>query len=197
MKKIAIVSADRRLYRKIALALRGEAVCELMPSGGSLYGFDIIFLDERTGGEVHPAETLSEPLSGRCIRIVPRDLSGEGCLGYPFGFAELRAATEKTPGTAARLSLEEGGRYVILDGRRIHLTEVEHRLLLAMYAGGGEYVPRESLKASVWGEGAEGGVLSVYVHYLREKLEAGGERVIFSSRGGGYKIHERFIGGGK
>ncbi len=34
MKNIAIVGADRRLYRKIARALGGEAVCELMPSGG-------------------------------------------------------------------------------------------------------------------------------------------------------------------
>ena len=195
MKRIAVITADQRLYRKIALALRGDGECEIMSRGGSTSSYDIIFLDERSGEETS-REAFSGEAQDRCVRIVAREMAGEGELGYPFSFAELLAAfTASETGARARLLIEEGDRYVFLDGRKIHLTEVEHKLLLAMHRGGGEYVSRDVLKASVWGEGTEGGVLSVYVHYLREKLEAGGERVIFSSRGGGYKIHERFLGG--
>ena len=35
--------------------------------------------------------------------------------------------------------------------------------------------------------------MNVYVHYLREKLEYNGEKVIISSRKNGYKIDERFF----
>ena len=41
--------------------------------------------------------------------------------------------------------------------------------------------------------GADEGVLNVYVHYLREKLERGGEKIIISSRGLGYKIDEKYL----
>ena len=51
---------------------------------------------------------------------------------------------------------------------------------------------------TVWGDGADGGVLNVYIHYLREKLEAGGEKIILSSRKQGYKIVEKYLkNGGK
>jgi DNA-binding response OmpR family regulator len=37
------------------------------------------------------------------------------------------------------------------------------------------------------------GLINVYVHYLREKLEVGGEKIINSSRKNGYAIDEKFI----
>ena len=45
----------------------------------------------------------------------------------------------------------------------------------------------------VWGGDADDGIVNVYVHYLREKLEAGTEKIILSSRGNGYKINEKFL----
>ena len=65
---------------------------------------------------------------------------------------------------------------------------------MAIRAGGGEFVSRDELSRAVWGEGADGGILNVYIHYLREKLESKGEKVIISSRRGGYKIDGKYLG---
>ena len=35
--------------------------------------------------------------------------------------------------------------------------------------------------------------MNVYIHYLREKLEADGEKIILSSRSHGYKIDEKYL----
>ena len=56
---------------------------------------------------------------------------------------------------------------------------------------------REELVTAVWGEGADDGVLNVYVHYLREKLEKENERVILYSRKSGYRIDGRLLGDAK
>ena len=36
--------------------------------------------------------------------------------------------------------------------------------------------------------------VNVYIHYLREKLESGGEKIIISSRNMGYKIDSKYLG---
>jgi len=51
---------------------------------------------------------------------------------------------------------------------------------------------REELLSRVWGNDTDPGVLNVYVHYLREKLERGGEKIILSSRKCGYRISEKY-----
>ena len=57
----------------------------------------------------------------------------------------------------------------------------------------GEFVSKNDLLHSVWDEQTDPGVVNVYIHYLRGKREAEGEKVIFSSRLHGYKIDERFL----
>ena len=44
----------------------------------------------------------------------------------------------------------------------------------------------------VWHGDADGGIVNVYIHYLREKLEDCGERVIIASRGRGYSLSEKY-----
>ena len=61
----------------------------------------------------------------------------------------------------------------------------------------GEYVSREELLSRIWQNKTDKGILNVYIHYLREKLEKGGERIIISSRNLGYKINEVFISEGE
>lgn len=111
----------------------------------------------------------------------------------PFKLGELKARL--MPKEAEALTL--GDRCAVLDGRTVRLTEVEFALLKAIYSREGGYVGREELLREVWGGNADGGVINVYVHYLREKLEVGGERVILASRGEGYKINEKLLGGRK
>lgn len=66
------------------------------------------------------------------------------------------------------------------------LTPTEQRLFSLLKAANGAPVPREVLLREVWGEGASEGLLNLYIHYLREKLEKDGKRRIFASRGKGY-----------
>ena len=54
-----------------------------------------------------------------------------------------------------------------------------------------EVLPRERIFERVWGYDFDGEskVIEVYVNYLREKLEAGGEpRLIHTVRGAGYVL---------
>ena len=75
------------------------------------------------------------------------------------------------------------------------MTEVEYSLLSALAAAKGEFISRTDLRTAVWGTEGTDGLLSVYIHYLREKLEGGGEKVILSSRKAGYALAEKFAKG--
>lgn len=131
------------------------------------------------------------------VRIIRDSISTT--LSYPFAFDEFRAAFAKVmsgkTATERRLLIESDGRHIILDGERIRLTESEHKLLSLIAEGKGELVSREELTTGAFGEGADGGILNVYIHYLREKLEGTGEKIILSSRRGGYRIDKKYLGG--
>lgn len=66
------------------------------------------------------------------------------------------------------------------------LTPTEEKLFSLLKQAGGAPVSRELLLKEVWGEGGTEGLLNLYIHYLREKLEKDGQRRIFSARGKGY-----------
>ena len=186
--KIGVISSDARLVRKIALALEGCAVVESIDAHSEqAAGCALVLSDMRGGGEC--TATGAVPIieraayKGTSVRVLP----------YPFAYSELRSLLDASGGRA-RLILTEDGRHVSLDNERIRLTESEHKLLSAIVSGGGEFVSREELVKRVFGEGADGGILNVYVHYLREKLESKGEKIIISSRRGGYRIDEKYLG---
>lgn len=107
-------------------------------------------------------------------------------------------------GTVSSLLSEKGDKELLVDpktrsailhGAAIKLTDVEFSLFSYLYERGGEYVSRAELLSSVWKNECDGGILNVYIHYLREKLEEGGEKIILSSRKFGYSIDKRFLGG--
>lgn len=185
--KIGVISSDARLVRKITLALEGCAVVESIDAHGEqVEGCALVLADVRGGGEC---------TAPGAVPIVERAAyeSTVRALPYPFAYGELRSLLD-APCGRARLILSEDGRHVSLDNERIRLTESEHKLLSAIVSGGGEFVSREELVRGVFGEGADGGILNVYVHYLREKLESKGEKIILSSRRGGYRIDEKYLG---
>ena len=70
-----------------------------------------------------------------------------------------------------RVDLREGT--VIRQGELVSLTPIEARLLMHLVSHRDRIVPHEELLASVWGPEyrRETGYLSVYIRYLREKLE--------------------------
>ena len=115
----------------------------------------------------------------------------DGDIKLPFRIGTLRDMLgEKRTG----LTVGDDG-IVYLGTRAVKLTEVELALFSALYKRKGAYATREELVREVWGEGSDEGVLNVYVHYLRTKLEANGERVIACTRGKGYKLNEDYFGG--
>ena len=195
--RIGVVSGDRALLRKLELELLGAAEISAAMIGDG--GFDIIFVDtrERYAGDATDEDNKTNTDgAAEIIRIIDREgwREGDRALPYPFAFRELRELISGGGRRAARLSIDEEKRQVRLDGELIRLTEREHKLLLAIVRGGGEFVGRDELVRAAFGEDADGGILNVYVHYLREKLERCGEKLILSSRRGGYRIDEKYLG---
>jgi len=86
------------------------------------------------------------------------------------------------------------GRQVKRGSRTVALTAREYQLLLLLLERKGTVVSRDQILRHVWNDqqGAASNVIEVYVRYLRQKLEEGGERrLIHTVRGQGYCLSER------
>ncbi len=87
------------------------------------------------------------------------------------------------------LVLDTATREASRGGRLIQLSTKEYQLLLLFLRHPRQVLTRDLIMDQVWGYdySGESNVLEVYVGYLRQKLEAGGEtRVIHTMRGSGY-----------
>ncbi|MFM7676293.1 MAG: winged-helix domain-containing protein [Synechococcus sp.] len=105
-----------------------------------------------------------------------------------------RAATPLPVLQVADLRVNPSGRQVKRGPRTVALTAREYQLLLHLLRHAGEVVSRESILREVWDDqqGTASNVIEVYVRYLRQKLEEGGERrLIHTVRGRGYCLVER------
>ncbi|MBQ8174028.1 MAG: response regulator transcription factor [Clostridia bacterium] len=109
-------------------------------------------------------------------------------LARPFSLAALCAALRGEREEARGISLAADGTAVYLDGTRIPLSPKEYALLACLVRAGGSPVSRSALLTEVWGEGYGEGVVTVYLHYLRKKLERGGRKLLFAVRGSGYAL---------
>jgi DNA-binding response OmpR family regulator len=89
----------------------------------------------------------------------------------------------------ADLSLNPSSRQVKRGSRTVALTAREYQLLLLLLERQGTVVSRDLILRQVWNDdrGMASNVIEVYVRYLRQKLEQGGEpRLIHTIRGQGY-----------
>ena len=86
------------------------------------------------------------------------------------------------------LSVDPTTRTVRRGGRVVALTAREFMLLQVLLRRRGQVLSRDVLLEEVWqGERSSSNVVEVYVRYLRQKLEAGGERrLLHTVRGRGY-----------
>jgi DNA-binding response OmpR family regulator len=78
--------------------------------------------------------------------------------------------------------------------RPVGLTAREYQLLLLLLERKGTVVSRDLILRQVWNDdqATTSNVIEVYVRYLRQKLEEGGERrLIHTIRGQGYCLSER------
>ena len=107
-------------------------------------------------------------------------------LRRPFRMEELRRLLV---GATAALLPSADFRSVTVEGETVTLTEREAALLALLFQANGAPVAREVLTAAVFREAEDAeGSLTVYIHYLRKKLERNGKRRILAHRGGGYSL---------
>lgn len=176
-KRIAVLTEDVYLYQKIYLLLSPVHECERV-FGVRADGYDLCLFDARDGGKAP---------EGTPVIIMSYS---DAKLKIPFSEEELLSAVENTE-KPPELSLGDGCAY--FRGKAVKLSNLEYSLLSLLISMGGRFVSREEILKEVWHSEKEGGIVNVYVHYLREKLEACGEKVIISSRKEGYKIDGRFL----
>ncbi|MDY6877071.1 MAG: response regulator transcription factor [Chloroflexota bacterium] len=114
-------------------------------------------------------------------------LGADDYVAKPCSFDELKARVHallrraQTPANPAWRSAYDDGKLVVdlsngtvsLNDSPVHLTPTESRLLMCLMSQAGQVIPHQELLTRVWGPeySDEVGYLSVYVHYLREKIE--------------------------
>lgn len=176
--RVAVITNDKYLFRYAELELCNFASVTNVFDKSS----DALIFDSDAGLEL--------PLTdSRIIKISRKNEKDTLQLPIPRGtLRELLEEVDKKP----RLSLADDEKGAILDGEIIKLTSHEFSLLSLLLEGGEEFTTREDISKKVWGEASDG-LINIYIHYLREKLEKNGEKIIVSSRKYGYKINSLYI----
>ena len=163
----------------------GLEVCHRLRTGGSL---PILMLTAK--------DTVQDRIQGL-------DAGADDYMIKPFNLDELlarvRALLRRTQPERiqvlkfADLSLDTGSRQATRGTRPVQLTAKEYELLELFLRHPKQVLTREVIFDRVWGYdfGGESNVLEVYIRYLRQKLEEGGEiRLIHTVRGVGYVLRE-------
>ena len=174
---VSVITNDKYLFRFIELKLADDA--SVIDGASSVC--DVIIYDIDSGIEL--------PDTGARVIRISREAHSDA-LTLPLARGALKV-TVLDKNESPALSLASDGKGAILKGRYLKLTAHEFSLLSLLIEGDTEYTPRETIAKRVWGEASDG-LINIYIHYLREKLETDGERIILSSRKYGYKINPAY-----
>ena len=139
-------------------------------------------------------------------KVVALDAGADDYLTKPFGVAELLArvrvvlrhlaATNPETGEpvfeVGNLRADLANRRVTVDGKPVHLTPNEFKLLAVLIKHAGKVLTHRQLLREVWGPGSgdETHYLRVYMNQLRQKLEPNGvrPRYLLTEPGVGYRL---------
>jgi two-component system, OmpR family, response regulator MprA len=137
-------------------------------------------------------------LGGTDDRVKGLDAGADDYLVKPFAYEELLARVRALLRRAgphdhlrfADVLLEPPSRGAWRGSRSMSLTATEFELLEHFMRHPRQVLTREQLLEAVWkGEPESDNVVAVYVGYLRQKLEEGGEpRLLHTVRGAGYAL---------
>ncbi len=135
-------------------------------------------------------------------RVTGLNSGADDYLPKPFAFPELlarvhallrRPKNEVKPRAVGvgKLSIDVLRHQTTCDGRVLHLTRTEYRLLLYLMENAGIVLTKDAILDRLWGgeHGGNSNILEVYVKMLRRKLSAAcGDQFIRTVRGVGYTI---------
>jgi two-component system KDP operon response regulator KdpE len=135
-------------------------------------------------------------------KIAALDAGADDYVTKPFAMGELlarlRAALRRAgpPGDpvleAGPIRIDLDKQSVTVDGRVVHLTPREYRILRLLALNPGKLLTHRSILQEVWGPayGTESNYLHVYVSQLRRKLEPDPSRpqYIVTEPGAGYRL---------
>jgi two-component system, OmpR family, response regulator MprA len=133
-------------------------------------------------------------------RVTGLDAGADDYLVKPFALGELQARVRALLRRSqarrdvlgyADLTLDANARRVTRDGEEIVLTRMEFGLLELLLRNAEQVLSYDVIRERVWGygEAPASNALTVFVGFLRRKLEAGGRpRLLHNVRGVGYVI---------
>lgn len=144
-------------------------------------------------------------------KVTALDAGANDYLTKPFGVNELlarmRVALRYTQKTANETSRLEFGalqidlirREVTLDGKEVHLTPIEYKLLVLLAQNAGKVLTHQQILKEVWGPNYANQAHYVRVHMaeLRKKIEANPARpkLLVTEPGIGYRLRDRLTEG--
>jgi len=138
----------------------------------------IAALDSGADDYVSKPFSMGELLARMRAALRRRDQVGEGVAGAIFSVGALR--------------VDLAGRHVQVDGKEVHLTPIEYKLLTALVRHAGKVLTHRQLLQEVWGPSRteDSQSLRFYVAQLRRKLEAvpARPRYLLTEPGVGYRL---------
>jgi two-component system KDP operon response regulator KdpE len=139
-------------------------------------------------------------------KIDALDAGADDYLTKPFGFGELlarirvalrhalRSQEQPQDGVfaTANLKVDLNNRVVSVDGREIHLTPIQYRLLAVLVKHAGKVLTHQQILKEVWGPSYQENAhyLRIYMSQLRQKLEADPTqpKFLLTESGVGYRL---------
>jgi two-component system KDP operon response regulator KdpE len=107
--------------------------------------------------------------------------------------ARLKSTRMPVEAPCGRVRFDGERRALFVDGRAVHVTPIEHRLVLALVRNPGEAMTERQAMAAVWGDGAptQARYLRMIVRQLRLKIERDPLRPehLMGTAEGGYRLN--------
>ncbi len=142
---------------------------------------------------------------GERDKVTALDAGADDYIEKPFGtdelLARIRVALRHTAGGARAedalfavgdLQVDQGKRHVRVEGKEVHLTPIEYRLLTTMVRHAGKVLTHRQLLREVWGPNhvEDPHYLRVFMASLRRKVERdpAQPRYLLTEPGVGYRL---------